>query len=111
MPKSFFSKAWLGLISFSKLNKNLTFQSFVVGNSNRFAQTAAMAVAQEPGKIYNPLFLYGNSGLGKTHLMHAIGNYIEEHNSDKKVLYVRSQEFMDDYSKFSRKDSDYVDYF
>lgn len=95
----------------SNLNKNLTFSNFVVGNSNRFAQTAAFAVANDPGKIYNPLFIYGNSGLGKTHLMHAIGNYIEENDKSKKVLYVTSQQFMDDYSKYSRKDDDYKDFF
>jgi len=95
----------------SNLNKNLTFSTFVVGNSNRLAQAAALQVAQDPGKIYNPLFLFGNSGLGKTHLMHAIGNYIEQNDKSKKVLYVTSQQFMDDYSKYSRKDDEYKDYF
>ena len=95
----------------SNLNKNLTFSTFVVGNSNRLAQAAALQVAQDPGKIYNPLFLFGNSGLGKTHLMHAIGNYIEQNDKTKKVLYVTSQQFMDDYSKYSRKDDEYKDYF
>ena len=95
----------------SNLNKNLTFSTFVVGNSNRLAQAAALQVAQDPGKIYNPLFLFGNSGLGKTHLMHAIGNYIEQNDESKKVLYVTSQQFMDDYSKYSRKDDEYKDYF
>ena len=99
----------------SNLNKKLTFDTFVVGNSNRLAQSAALAVAEDPGEIYNPLFIYGNSGLGKTHLMHAIGNYIEDH-SNKKVLYVTSQQFMDEFSKLHRKTEeennfDYADYF
>jgi len=93
----------------SNLRKDLTFETFVVGNSNRLAQSAAFAVAQDPGKIYNPLFIYGNSGLGKTHLMHAIGNYIED-TSNKKVLYIRSQQFIDDFVKLSR-DNTYEDYF
>lgn len=80
----------------ANLNDKYTFDNFMVGDSNRFAFTAARAVAEKPGKAYNPLFLYGNSGLGKTHLMHAIGNYIIE-NSNKKVLYVSSEQFVNDY--------------
>ena len=98
----------------SNLNKNQTFDNFIVGNTNKFAQRAAMEVAEEPGKLYNPLFLYGNSGLGKTHLMQAIGNYIEE-NTNLKVLYVSSDEFTSDFIKISRKNGndnfDRVDYF
>ena len=60
----------------NNLIKKYTFENFVVGNSNKFASTAALSVAENPGKIYNPFFVYGNSGLGKTHLMHAIGNFI-----------------------------------
>ena len=74
-----------------------TFDTFVVGDTNRFAKTAALAVAEQPGKIYNPLFIYGKSGLGKTHLMHAIGNFILS-NSDKKVLYTTSDAFMNDFT-------------
>ena len=93
----------------SNLNKNYNFDNFVVGNSNRLAHATALSVAQSPGELYNPLFLYGPSGLGKTHLMQAIGNYIEE-NSDKKVLYVSSEQFTDDYTQICR-DSEYTDYF
>lgn len=80
----------------ANLNSDHTFDNFIVGNSNRFAFTAARAVAEKPGKAYNPLFLYGKSGLGKTHLMHAIGNYIIK-NSNKRVLYVSSETFVNDY--------------
>ena len=80
----------------ANLNNEYTFDNFIVGDSNRFAFTAARAVAEKPGKAYNPLFLYGKSGLGKTHLMHAIGNYILE-NSNKNVLYVTSEQFVNDY--------------
>lgn len=80
----------------ANLNENYTFDNFIVGDSNRFAFTAARAVAEKPGKAYNPLFLYGKSGLGKTHLMHAIGNYIIK-NSNKRVLYVSSEQFVNDY--------------
>lgn len=80
----------------SNLNEKYTFDTFVVGNNNRFAQNAALAVAETPGKNYNPLYIYGGPGLGKTHLMHAIGNYILQHNPDKKVLYVTSEEFLNE---------------
>ncbi len=99
----------------SNLNKNYTFENYVVGNSNKLAHATAMAVADSPGQTYNPLFIYGASGLGKTHLMHAIGNYIEQ-NANKKVLYVTSDQFIDDFSKISRRDTnqsnfDYAEYF
>ena len=99
----------------SNLKENYTFDNFIVGNSNRFAQAAALSVAENPGKMFNPLFLYGNSGLGKTHLMHAIGNYIVEH-TNKRVLYVTSEQFRQDYVKANRKDDkgtnfNYVDFF
>ena len=80
----------------TNLNKDYTFNNFIVGNSNRFAFTASMAVAEKPGKAYNPLFLYGKSGLGKTHLMHSIGNYLLE-NTDLKVLYISSDKFVNDF--------------
>ncbi len=80
----------------TNLNKEYNFNNFIVGNSNRFAFTASMAVAEKPGKAYNPLFLYGKSGLGKTHLMHSIGNYIIE-NSNLKVLYISSDKFVNDF--------------
>ncbi len=80
----------------ANLNPQYTFDTFIVGDSNRFAFTAARAVAEKPGKAYNPLFLYSKSGLGKTHLMQSIGNYILE-NSNKKVLYVSSDKFVNDY--------------
>jgi len=77
----------------SNINKKQRFDTFVVGNSNRFATAAAQAVATNPGNTYNPLFIYGNSGLGKTHLMHAIGNAILEANPCSKVKYITSETF------------------
>ncbi|MDU4891451.1 MAG: chromosomal replication initiator protein DnaA [Clostridium sp.] len=75
------------------LNPKYTFDSFVIGNSNRFAHAASLAVAESPAKAYNPLFIYGGVGLGKTHLMHAIGSYIKQANSRSKVVYVSSEKF------------------
>ena len=77
----------------STINPKFTFDNFVVGRNNRFAQTAALAVAESPGEFYNPLYIYGGPGLGKTHLMQAIGNYIENQNPNTHILYVTSEEF------------------
>ena len=70
----------------SNLNPHYTFDNFIVGSSNKFAKTSAFAVAEYPGNMYNPLFIYGNSGLGKTHLMHAIGNYIVKNSKKKGII-------------------------
>ncbi len=78
------------------LNSRYTFDTFVVGKDNRFAQTASLAVAESPGDAFNPLYIYGGPGLGKTHLMHAIGNFIFKQNPKKKVLYVTSEEFVNE---------------
>ncbi|MFM8927784.1 MAG: chromosomal replication initiator protein DnaA [Rhodoluna sp.] len=81
----------------SRLNPKYTFESFVQGESNRFAYAAAFAVAEVPAKAYNPLFIYGNSGLGKTHLLHAIGNYVQQYWPTKRVRYVSSEVFTNDF--------------
>ncbi len=89
----------------TNLNPNYTFDTFIVGESNKFAQAIALAVAEKPGFVYNPLFIYSNSGLGKTHLMHAIGNYV--HNSSKKrVLYVPAEKFVNDFRESYRNKDD-----
>ncbi len=77
----------------ANLNPKYKFNSFVVGGSNKLAHSACLAVAESPGQIYNPLFLYGGAGLGKTHLMHSIGHFILENNPNAKILYVTSEQF------------------
>ena len=88
----------------TNLNPNLNFDNFVVGDTNRLAKVAAMAVAEAPGRIHNPLFIYGKSGLGKTHLMHAIGNFITQ-KSNRKVLYCTCDEFMTEYTNIANPDN------
>src|SRR5574344_1451070 len=92
----------------SEISPNYTFDNFVVGTSNKEASQASLIVASTPGKLYNPLFIYSQSGLGKTHLLNAIGNYIKETNPILKVLYCSSQTFFEEYQQsiHNQKDSD-----
>ena len=89
----------------SNLDPRYTFENFIVGESNKFAKATSIAVAEQPGFMYNPLFIYGSSGLGKTHLMHAIGNYI--YNTTKnKLLFLTSENFVDDFLNIYTKNND-----
>jgi len=92
--------------SFSNLNLKYKFENFVVGDNNRFAQAAAMAVAQSPSKKYNPLFIYGASGLGKTHLMQAIGHYIVFNSPNLKVRYIKTEDFTNELINNIRRGGD-----
>ncbi|WP_427015887.1 chromosomal replication initiator protein DnaA [Pseudarthrobacter sp. P1] len=89
---------------FGRLNPKYVFDSFVIGSSNRFAHAAAVAVAEAPAKAYNPLFIYGDSGLGKTHLLHAIGHYARRLYNGIRVRYVNSEEFTNDFINSIRDD-------
>src|SRR5665811_2196895 len=88
----------------TRLNPKYTFDTFVIGASNRFAHAAAVAVAEAPAKAYNPLFVYGQSGLGKTHLLHAIGHYARNLYPNVRVRYVNSEEFTNDFINSIRDD-------
>lgn len=90
----------------SNLNPNYTFDNFVVGNSNRVPHAAAMSVVNNPGKIYNPLLIYGGTGVGKTHLLHAIGNELLQKNPYARVLYLTSEDFTNDFINHLRQNKD-----
>jgi chromosomal replication initiator protein len=88
----------------TRLNPKYTFETFVIGSSNRFAHAAAVAVAESPARAYNPLFIYGSSGLGKTHLLHAIGHYVSQIGNARAVRYVSTEEFTNDFINSVRDD-------
>ena len=92
----------------ARLNPRYTFETFVIGSSNRFAHAAAVAVAEAPAKAYNPLFVYGESGLGKTHLLHAIGHYAQHLFTGARVRYVSSEEFTNDFINSLRDDKQHA---
>ena len=101
---AFATNAASGPVEPSQLNPKYTFDTFVIGSSNRFAHAAAVAVAEAPAKAYNPLFVYGESGLGKTHLLHAIGHYARNLYPGVRVRYVNSEEFTNDFINSIRDD-------
>jgi chromosomal replication initiator protein len=86
----------------SFINPKCTFDNFVVGQCNREASQASLMIASNPGKLFNPLFIYSQSGLGKTHLLHAIGNYIKENSPRSKVLYISTDDFVDEFVRSAR---------
>lgn len=93
----------------TNLNEKYTFENFVIGTSNEYAASAAISASEQPGRIYNPLFLYGNSGLGKTHLMCAIGNKIKKENPNLKIIYIQTESFTNEFVKCIRNYK--MDYF
>jgi chromosomal replication initiator protein len=95
---------WVAQAGGNRLNPKYTFETFVIGSSNRFAHAAAVAVAESPAKAYNPLFVYGSSGLGKTHLLHAIGHYASQLGNARAVRYVSTEEFTNDFINSVRDD-------
>ncbi len=95
---SFFSNSYV--------NPKYTFDNFVVGPSNLEASQAALMIASNPGKMFNPLFIYSQSGLGKTHLLHAIGNYIREHAPVLKILYITTDDFVDEFIRYVHGDKE-----
>jgi len=84
----------------ARISDSLTFDSFVPGDFNKEAYKAATVIAKNPGKVFNPLFIYSNSGLGKTHLLHAVGNYVKKQNPSAKILYIDANDFVEEYVKF-----------
>ncbi|MGB7215388.1 MAG: chromosomal replication initiator protein DnaA, partial [Gammaproteobacteria bacterium] len=98
------SGPWVTQSGGNRLNPKYTFETFVIGSSNRFAHAAAVAVAESPAKAYNPLFIYGSSGLGKTHLLHAIGHYVSQLGNARLVRYVSTEEFTNDFINSVRDD-------
>lgn len=93
-PIAQFSRPVEKVIQEDGVSPNHTFENFVVGSSNKESHSAALGCAYRPGQFFTPLFIYGNSGLGKTHLLHAIGNYVKNHNPDSSVLYISSSDFV-----------------
>lgn len=92
----------------AKVNTKLTFDNFVVGSFNREASQASLLIARNPGKTFNPLFIYSNSGLGKTHLLHSVGNYIvKEGNPNAKILYITANDFVEEYIRYVRAERDH----
>ena len=91
----------------AKIVQHLTFDNFIVGDtSNLQAFQASLMIASNPGKLYNPLFIYSASGLGKTHLLHAIGNYVKDNSPSLRVLYISADDFVDEFIKFAKGDKE-----